>query len=67
MVNYVCAKTVPDSTKLCLIKRPKFPQGSMPPDPPSLPHALHTDTYISANNLILPPPWAKAEERDMNL
>ena len=27
----------------------KFSRGSMPPDPPSLPHALHTDTY-------LPPP-----------
>ena len=49
MVN--CAKTVPDSTKLCLIKGPKskFPWGSMPPDPSSLPHALHT-------NMCLPPP-----------
>ena len=37
----VCAKTVPDSTKLRLIKGPKskFPRGSKPPNPPSLPHA----------------------------
>ena len=40
-------------------KRSKFPRGSMPLDPPSLPHALHTDTYLPPNNpynLILPPP-----------
>ena len=45
MVNYVCAKAVPDSTKL---KGPKskFPQGSMPLDPPSLPHALHTNMSL---------------------
>ena len=48
MVNHVCAKTVPDST---IIKKSKIKisQGSMPPAPPSLPHALHTDMY-------LPPP-----------
>ena len=51
MVNYSCAKKVQDSTKLRLLKgqKTKFPQGSMPPDFPTLPHALHTDTY-------LPPP-----------
>ena len=45
----------------CEIKgqKTKFPQGSMPLDPPSLPHALHTDTYLPPNypyNLILLPP-----------
>ena len=47
MVNYICVKTVPDSTKLHIIKGPKskFPQGSMPPD---LPHALYM-------NMCLPP------------
>ena len=42
MVNYVCAKTVPDSTKVRLIKGPKlkFPGGggevvsTCPPPPP---------------------------------
>ena len=46
MVNYVCEKTVPDSTKLRLIK---FPGGACPWAPPSLPHALDIHTY-------LPPP-----------
>ena len=35
----------------------KISQRSMPPDPSSLPHALHTDTYFPPNNpynLILP-------------
>jgi len=32
MVNYVCAKTVPDSTKLHVINI-KISRGSMPPDP----------------------------------
>ena len=54
MVNYICAKTVPDSTKLR-----KISQGNMPPDPPSLPHALHTNTYLPPK--ILPPCWAKAD------
>ena len=55
MVNYVCAKTVPDSTKL---KGPKskFPQGSMPLDPPSLPHALHTNMSLPPKKSHLPPP-----------
>ena len=41
-------KKVPDSTKLHLLKdqKTKFRWGCMPPDPPSLPHALHTDTYL---------------------
>ena len=60
MVNYVCAKTVPDSTKL---KGPKskFPQGSMPLDPPSLPHALHTNMSLPPKKSHLPPPpfWQK--------
>ena len=58
MINYVCAKTVPDSTKLHLMKDPKskFPRGSMPPDPPSLPHALHIDTYL--------PPLGQKTERN---
>ena len=30
----------------------KISQGSMPPDPPSLPHALHTDTYLSPLPII---------------
>ena len=32
MVNYVCGKTVLDSTKLCLIKgsKSKFPRGTCP-------------------------------------
>ena len=28
----------------------KTSQGSMPPDPPSLPHALHTDMYLPPPN-----------------
>ena len=61
MVNYVCAKTVPDSTKLQWSKI-KISQGNMPPDPPCLPHALHTDTYLPPNNpynFILPHPLSK--------
>ena len=52
MVN-VCAKTVPDSTKLHVIKGPKskISWESMPPNPPTLPHPLHTDTYLPPNNL----------------
>ena len=55
-------KKVPDFTKLCLIKgqKTKFPV----PGPPSLPHALHTNTYLIPNNpynLILPPLGQKAE------
>ena len=42
----------------------------MPPDPPRLPHALHTDTYLPANNsynLISTPLDKKLKEtlRDM--
>ena len=69
--------------ELCLCKKsPRFHQtvsnkrsknklsrGCMPLDTPSLPHALHTDTYLIPNNpynLILPPcpppppHWAKS-------
>ena len=42
-----CAKTVPDSTKVCLIKvqNQNF-LGEHIPGSPGLPHALHTDTYL---------------------
>ena len=57
MVNYVYAKTVTDSTNLHLIKGPKSKtsRGSMPPDPPTLSHALYTDMYM-------PPPGKKLKE-----
>ena len=73
---FTCKSIINDTVngKLCLCKnnprfhqiasnkRSKFKisQGSMPP---SLPHALHMDTYLPPpplNNLILPPPWAKS-------
>ena len=69
MVNYVCAKTVPDSTKSCLIKslKSKFSQGSMPPDL-LVCHMLSTRicAYPSNNpyNLILPPPLGQKPERN---
>ena len=51
MVNYICVKTVPESTKLRLIKgQIKISRGSMPPDPCSLPHAAHG--YIFAPPII---------------
>ena len=61
MVNYVCAKTVPDSTKLCIIKGPKskFPRGSMPRTPLVCPCFAHEYVLAPPNNpynLILPPP-----------
>ena len=43
----------------------KISRESMPPDRPSLPHALHTDTYLppsnNSHNLILFPLGQKAE------
>ena len=42
----------------------KFPRGSMPPDPPTLPHVLYADTYLPPNNpysIILPPLGEKSE------
>ena len=57
-IKSVCVKAVPDSTKLRLVKVKNF-QGNMPPDPHSLPHALHTDTYLPPKNpynIILPTP-----------
>ena len=48
----------------------KISRESMPPDRPSLPHALHTDTYLppppppppnNSHNLILSPLGQKAE------
>jgi len=40
----------------------KISQGSMPLDPPTLPHALHTNTYLPPNNdtISFCPPWAKS-------
>ena len=61
MVNYVCTKTVPDSTKLRLIKGPKskFPRGACPRTP-LVCHMLCTQICAcpSSNqyNLILHPP-----------
>ena len=65
MVNYICAITVPDSTKLCLIKGPKstFPGRACPQT--LVYHMLCT--YIctyppnNSDNLILPPLGQKAE------
>ena len=59
-IKSVCVKAVPDSTKLRLVKVKNF-QGSMHPDPHSLPHALHTDTYLPPKKSIqyhfaFPPP-----------
>ena len=60
MVNYVCEKTVPGSTKLCLIKCPKskFPGGTYP-QTPLVSYMLCTriHTYPSNNpyNLIVSP------------
>ena len=47
-VNYVGERTVPGSTKLCLMKvqKSKFSRGACTKTPPSVPHALHTDTYL---------------------
>ena len=64
MANYACAKTVPDSTKLCLIKGHKtnFTRKCMPPIPqvcPMLCTRIHTCLPNNPYNLILPPPWAK--------
>jgi len=46
--NLCLCEKVPDSTKLCLIKGPKskLPREACPRIPPSLPHALHKDTYL---------------------
>ena len=43
----ICAKTVPDSTKLHLIKS-KFPGEACPQTshPPSLPYTVRTDVYL---------------------
>ena len=63
MVNYVCAKTVTDSTKLHLIKGPKtkFPGGAYPQTPLAS-HMLCTQicTCLPPHNLynltLSPPP-----------
>ena len=62
-VNYVGERTVPGSTRLWLIKgqKSKFSWGSMPPDPPSLPRALHMDTYLPHTISFCPPLGQKAE------
>ena len=64
-MNYACAKKVPDSTKLRLVKgqKTKFPQGSMPQTPllcPMLCTQIHTCPPNNPYNLILPLPWAKS-------
>ena len=66
MVNYVCAKTVPESTKLCVIKAPrsKFPKGASPPDLPSyymLSRRICTCLPNNPYDLILPHLGHKAE------
>ena len=66
MVNYVCAKTVPDSAKLRVLKI-KISQGSMPPDPPSLLHALHTDMYLPPIISFCPPPLGKMLKEALRL
>ena len=58
--NYVCVKTVPDSTKL------EWSKSKLPGEhAPWLSHALHTDTYLppppnNSYNLIFPPLGQKA-------
>ena len=80
---FTCKSIINDTVngKLCLCKnnprfhqiasskRSKFKisQGSMPP---SLPHALHMDTYLPPpplNNLILPPPLGKKLKETLHL
>ena len=72
MVSYVCVKTVPDSTKLRLIKGPKskFPQGSMPLIL-LVCHMLCTQICVCPHplppsnpyNLILPPLGQKVKKK----
>ena len=63
MVNYVCAKTVPARFHQVVGPKSKFPGEHMPLDPPSLPYALHMDTYLAPPIIhtisFCPPPWAK--------
>ena len=66
MVNYVCVKTVPDSTKVRLIKgpKPKFPGGECPWIPlvcHMLCTQIHTYPRNNSHNLILPPLGKKKE------
>ena len=66
MLNYACAKKVPDSTKLHLIKgqKTKFPQGSIPRTP-LVCHMLCTRMRTcSPNNLynLIPPPLGQKAE-----
>ena len=53
-LNYVCMKTVPDSTKLWLIKSPKskFPRGACPRTP--------LVCHIFCTRIRIGPPWAKS-------
>ena len=71
MVYYVCAKTVQDSTKLRVIKgpKPKFPRGACfrTPPPPSLPHALHLDTYLPHAISFCPPLGKKLKKTLLSL
>ena len=52
-VNYVCVKFYQIASNAR--SKVKISRWSMPPDPPSLPHALHMDTYLPSDNPILPP------------
>ena len=52
MINYVCAKTVPDSTKLHLMRGPKFPGGACP-QTPLVSHMLCT--WIAHIYILAPP------------
>ena len=57
MVNYVCVKFYQIASNVR--SKVKISRGSMPPDSPSLPHALHMNTYLPSDNPynpILPPP-----------
>ena len=56
MVNYVCVKFYQIASNVR--SKVKISWGSMPLDPPSLPHALHMNMYLPTDdpyNPILPP------------
>ena len=72
MVNYVCVKTVPDSTKLRLIKGPKskFPREASPQTPYFA--TCFTHGYILAPLIIhiisfYPPPPTLGQKAERNL
>ena len=70
-VNYVCGKTVPESTKIHQIKckKSKFSEGACP-RPPTLSCAKHTDITFSLPPTlslyhILPPPLTQKPEKTL--